>query len=131
MGIKIILDTNFLLIPGQFKVDIFSEIERICDFKYELTTVPEVLRELCQIATSSREKDKKAAKMALQLLRNYKIRELNYRKVFKTADEAIVTITDRNTIVATQDRLLRRRLQRRGARLIILRQKQYLKFLGE
>ncbi|MBW2991754.1 hypothetical protein KY345_00870 [Candidatus Woesearchaeota archaeon] len=29
---KIILDTNFLLIPGQFKIDIFSEIRRICDF---------------------------------------------------------------------------------------------------
>ena len=42
---KIILDTNFLMIPSMFKVDIFSEIERICDFKYELCIVDKTLDE--------------------------------------------------------------------------------------
>ena len=43
---NIILDTNFLMIPLQFKVDIFSEIERICNFKYELLVPEASVKEL-------------------------------------------------------------------------------------
>ena len=43
---KIMLDTNFLLIPFQFKVDIFSEIERICNFNYKLCIFEQSLEEL-------------------------------------------------------------------------------------
>ena len=128
----IILDTNFLLIPGQFKVDVFSEIDRICDFEHELATVPETLEELRKIADSGNGKDARAAKMGLELLRKRKVAELkNYRKVFKSADDAIVAIADNNVIVATQDKLLRTKLNKRGIRIVTLRQKQYLKFLGD
>ena len=33
---KIILDTNFLITAIKFKVDIFTEINRICDFNYKI-----------------------------------------------------------------------------------------------
>ena len=48
---KIILDTNFLLIPAQFNVDIFSEIERICDFQYQLCIVDKTLSELILVVS--------------------------------------------------------------------------------
>ena len=128
----VILDTNFLLIPGQFKVDVLSEIDRICDFEHEVATVPEVLEELRRIACSGNGKDAKAAKIGLELLRKHKVAQLkNYRKIFKSADDAIIAIADRNIIVATQDKLLRTKLYKRGIRIIMLRQKQYLKFLGD
>ena len=34
--IKVILDTNFLMIPYKFRVDIFSELTRVCNFSYKL-----------------------------------------------------------------------------------------------
>ena len=43
---KILLDTNFLLIPSQFKVDIFSEIKRICNFSYKLYVLDKSVGEL-------------------------------------------------------------------------------------
>ena len=46
---KIILDTNFLLIPSQFNVDIFTEIDRICLFKYKLCVLDETINELNSI----------------------------------------------------------------------------------
>ncbi len=130
MKTKIILDTNFLLIPAQFKVDIFTEIRRICDFRYELAVVPETVDELHGIISSrgNSEKDRKAAKLALKLLKAFKVKALKNRKLYKRADEAILAIADKNSLVATQDSELRKRLQEKAARLIILRQKQYLKF---
>ena len=50
---KIILDTNFLMIPAQFNVDIFSEIHRICDFKYELYIIDKTIDELRVEATNN------------------------------------------------------------------------------
>src|SRR3989338_6523600 len=112
MRAKIILDTNFLLIPAQFKVDIFSEIRRICDFSYEIAVVQETVAELKGIASSkmSSGKNKKASKLALKLLRAFKVKILNNRKLYKRADEAILAIADKNSCVATQDRELKRRL---------------------
>ncbi len=127
---KIILDTNFLLIPAQFKVDIFSEIRRICGFSYELAAVPETVAELKGIISSKRSsgKDRKSARLALKLMKAFNVKVLKNRKLFKRADEAILAIADENSCVATQDRELRRRLREKAASLIILRQKQYLKF---
>ncbi len=33
---KVILDTNFLLIPFKFKIDVFGEIERLVEEPHEI-----------------------------------------------------------------------------------------------
>ena len=43
---KIIFDTNFALVPAQLKVDIFSEIVRIMDEKYEICVLKETISEM-------------------------------------------------------------------------------------
>lgn len=43
---KVILDTNFLLIPGQFKVNVFAEIERVMDVPYHLCIIDKTVDEL-------------------------------------------------------------------------------------
>ncbi len=119
---KIILDTNFLLIPVQFKVDIFSEIERITDFVYELCIIDKTIQELQGI----KGKDKPAAGVALQLI------EKNHLTILPSAaaytDDAIVNAVRESPgmIVATNDVALARRVRTLGARLIRLRQKKYL-----
>ena len=128
---KVILDTNFLMIPFQFRVDVISEIDRICDFRYKLATTPEVIEELTALSEKGNGKDHRAAKAALELARKHRITRIKNRKIFKNADEAILSIADENLIVATQDRILRKKLKQKKVRLIILRQKKYLKFLGE
>jgi uncharacterized protein len=126
---RIILDTNFLLIPGQFNVDIFSELHRLCDFAYTLAVVPETITELEHIISSKKSsgKDKEAARLGQQMLRKFKVAILSDdRKVFKRADEAILYLSDTATFVATQDKLLKKRLAAKGVRCIILRQKRHL-----
>ena len=118
---KILLDTNFLLIPFQFNVDIFAEIHRIMHEKYEIYTLDKVVDELKTIINDKKQKqkDKKAAKLGLQLLKAKKVKILKTEKGF--ADDIIADLE--GYIIATQDMALKRRLK---GKKIVLRQKKQL-----
>ena len=124
---KIILDTNFLLIPIQFKVDIFSEIDRICDFNYKLFIFEQSIDELKNIIEKQSQKHKKAAEFALKLikLKNIEIIKSDEQDV----DSLILENLDKDIIVATQDINLRKELLKKRASVIMLRQKKYLQLV--
>ncbi len=121
---RIVLDTNFLLIPAQFNVDIFTEVQKICDFPYELHIIETTLKELDNIMKKGEGKAKQAAKLALELVKAKDINIMSSDVAY--VDKAILDIADENTIVATMDRELRKKLKNKGVRLITLRQKKYL-----
>lgn len=121
---KIMLDTNFLMIPLQFKVDIFSEFERICNFNYKLCIYRNSVNELNDIIKKQTQKHKKAAEFALKLikLKNIEIIDSNEGYV----DSLILENLDKDAIVATQDTNLRKEILKKNVPVIILRQKKYL-----
>lgn len=126
----LLLDTNFLLIPGQFKVDVFVELKRVCEFS-ELAVLDGTVEELNKIAhdSSASLKDRKAARLALQLLSAKAVRVIQSRKVFKSVDKAILefaSASNKDVIVATQDRELKRLLKVAGISVAVLRQKRYV-----
>jgi hypothetical protein len=127
----ILLDTNFLLIPWQFNVDIFSEIDRICGFEYELVVTVAVIDELKKIISNSSGKDKAAAKLGLQLLKNKRVKILkSSQKVFKGVDDLLLTTAAKqHCIVATADKELRKKLKKARVPMIVLRQKQHLQLI--
>ena len=123
---KIILDTNFLMVPFQFKVDIFSEIERICKFNYRIYVYEQSSEELKNIIQKQRGSHKKAAKMAIQLVKAKKpsiIKRQGY------VDDMILEDADAEAVVATLDIALRKKLLGKGVSVIILRQKKYLQLI--
>ena len=124
---KIIIDTNFLMIPWQFKVDIFSEFDRICSFNYEMFIFLQSINELKNIAEKQSGKNKKAALFALKLisLKNIKVIKSDENDV----DKLILKSIRDDTIIATQDMQLKKELLEKGASVIILRQKKYLKLI--
>lgn len=122
---KIILDTNFLMICGQFKVDIFSEIGRICNFNYELSIIDKTVDELKKIIkTAKKGKDKSAAKLALALLKTRKIKKIKTKEGY--VDNLILKSINKDCILATQDALLKKKATKKGCRVIFLRSKKYL-----
>lgn len=130
-GATIILDTNFLLIPGMFGVDIFSEIQRVYPFKSEFAIMRPTLDELAALA-QGRNRDGAAAKLGVGLIKAKNINTLP--TAVKHADDAIVAAAEKlkkqgACLVATQDAQLRARLKKTGIRVIILRQKKYLTVL--
>jgi uncharacterized protein len=132
---KIILDTNFLLIPAAQKVDIFSEIDRIIEEPYNIFVVDRTIDELNSIIESQAGKHKDAAKLALQLIRqkNISIMETKQKSLYMhinskdiVVDDILLKISDENTIIATQDAGLKKRLADKGIQTIILRGKKHL-----
>ena len=109
---KIILDTSFILTALKFKVDIFSELNRICDFEYELYILDKTLDEL---------KGKKLGKIAGEIIkqRNIKIIKTDKGKV----DELLL---EQDGIVATQDIELKRLLKEKNKKIITIRQRKFL-----
>ena len=109
---KIILDTSFLLTALKFKIDIFSELNRIIDFEYEIYILDKTLDEL---------KGKKLGKIAEEIIKqkNIKIIKTNEGKV----DDLLL---EEEGIIATQDRELKKLLKAKDKKIITIRQKRFL-----
>jgi len=127
---KILLDTNFLLIPYQFKVDIFTQIDRISMFQYKLYILDRALGELKNIVKGQKGKNRDSAKIALQLvvIKNVSVIKTNGNK---NTDDVILDIASKEDyFVATQDKDLKRRLINLGVSVIVLRQKKILAIIN-
>ena len=104
---KIILDTNALMAIAEFKIDIFSELERICDFTYDLYILEGTIKELKKIMEEQRQKFKRAAKLALAIVKAKGIKKIassNY------VDDELVELSKKGNLVLTQDIELKKRL---------------------
>jgi len=127
---KILLDTNFLLIPAQFGTDIFAEIKRIADFRYELYIIDKSLDELNKISKEQRGKLKREVKLTIAIIKEKisknDIKIIDTQEEDKSVDDIIVSL--KGYITATQDIELQKRLKEKGAKIISMRQKKYLFF---
>ncbi len=117
---KVIIDTNAMMIPGLFGVDIFSELNRLGFDSF--IVLSSCVRELEKIYAHGKGKNKKAARIALSLLDRCKVIERN-----KDADDAIIdTAVEINAAVLTNDKELKKRLCSKGITTVYLREKSYL-----
>ncbi len=121
----IVLDTNFLMIPGQFGIDIFLELDRRTDFPYKVAVLRGTLYELDEIIEKDKNKHKIAARIAKALVKakNLKIEGMDRGL---GVDDMLVRLSHRGYIVATLDRELRRRLNKP---FIVMKQKKYLEMV--
>tara|TARA_Y100000310_G_C20413253_1_gene683071 strand:+ start:88 stop:453 length:366 start_codon:yes stop_codon:yes gene_type:complete len=104
---RILIDTNAVMAIAEFKVDVFSELEKL-DFNFEVVLLSGVVDELEKIIKEQRGKYKLAAKLGLQILKAKKI------KIVKSkgeVDDALVELSEDN-LVLTQDVDLKRRLRK-------------------
>jgi rRNA-processing protein FCF1 len=119
---KIILDTNALMAISEFKLDLFSELEKCCDFNYKIFVLSGTLDELQKIMEEQRGKYKRAAKLALQLLKAKKIPTI----VSKGKVDDVLVAMSKKDLVLTQDIGLKRRLHKP---YLTIRQRKYVIFV--
>lgn len=101
---KVIVDTNALMAIGEFGVDIFSDLSEYKVFVLEGTVI-----ELKKIIKEQRGKYKRAAKLALSLLKFKKIKVL---KGDGYVDDLLIAYSKRGYLVLTQDLGVKRRLKK-------------------
>jgi len=125
----VVLDTNFLLIPEQFKIDIFSSIKTMLDGKVEFMVFDKTIYELQKLASAA-SRAGISAKVALQLININKVSIITSNDE-RYADELIVDCRDfirgkGEIIVATQDQELKRGLKKKNFRVIVMAGKKKL-----
>ena len=128
---KILLDTNFLMICFQFRVDIFTQIDKISTFQYKIFVLDKTLEELKNIVEKQKGKNKEAAKIALKLIAIKNIGIIKTKGNEKTDDILLDIAAKDDYIVATQDKDLKRRLINQNVSVIILRQKKILAIVND
>jgi rRNA-processing protein FCF1 len=139
----IIIDSNFLFLPYQFKIDYLSEITMNLGNKSNLIIFRQVLDELK--SKQKREPNARKFEMNLQaaifyLEKNrdrYNIQFIEKKKEFnETTDEFLINgclhykAENRKVFLATNDSKLRKKAAQLGIGRIYLKQKQFLAFEG-
>ena len=129
---RIILDTNFLLIPAQFGLDIFTELDKTLDYSYSLFIMDKSLEELKEASKQQKGALKEAVKVTLSLVKSMKDNNKLNIIPAKTSyiDREILETADKETLVATQDLELRRKLHEKGIKTIVMRQRKHLVIEG-
>jgi rRNA-processing protein FCF1 len=128
--VKVILDSNALFVPLQFKIDIFYDLKRLLNRSLELILLSPIKRELEALAKKGSPKMRKNASYALKLAEKCKYVEVN-APASAPADDIIVKIAKEwKTPVFTNDRQLKKRLRNISVPVIYVRQKSRLEIDG-
>jgi rRNA-processing protein FCF1 len=126
---KVLLDTNFLLIPIRFGVDIFAEAERALNQLVEPTVSTGVLKEIESLRKDAGPRFQRELDFARSLTSRCVILEDEPREG-ETVDDSLVRLASTgNYVVATTDAELRKRLRSIGVKVLLLRQRRYLRLM--
>jgi len=127
----VIPDTNFLLVPGQFGVDIIRELERVIQARFRIAVPDVVLQELNVIERKSRGRDLMAVRMAKKLAERFDVVEVGLFGERPIDDQLLdFAANNENVVVCTNDKGLKRRLRERGIPVVYLRSKKILELEG-
>jgi len=127
---KVILDSNFLFIPAQFQIDVFEELTRLLNQRFEPILLSSTYQELQTMAEKGSPSRRKQASLALKLAEKCRVVDVE-KKRDETNDDVILRVaTLWKSPVATNDRELRKKLRDNGIPVIFLRGKRRLELEG-
>lgn len=114
---KVLLDTNFLLVPYQFKIDVFTKIEELLEQPHQFIVPSGVIGELEKLG-KGKGKEGAAARLGLKLIAHNKPIVVESEG---NVDSWILGYAGKTgVIVATNDRKLRVKLKKNRVKVISL-----------
>lgn len=131
LPLSVVLDTNFLTVPAQFGVDVFSEAERVLEQSIEFILLRSVLEEIQAKLTRSRKTEKRMFTVALDLTNRCKIVDVDQSmRDLLVDDQLLEYVQTVHGVLATNDRELRERAAERKIPVLMLRGKNHLELRG-
>jgi rRNA-processing protein FCF1 len=131
LPLRVILDTNFLTVPAQFGVDVFSEAERVLERGVEFILLESVVDEIKAKLEKSGKTESRMFRIALDLTERCKVVEIEQSMKDSLVDDQLLEYAvSVGGILATNDRELRERAADRGVPVLILRGKKHLELQG-
>lgn len=123
---KVLLDTNSLMMPAQFGIDLFEEIRGLIG-AFEPVVPAEVIGEL-EGLSRGRGRDAAAARFGLTLARACAV--IAPGPAENTVDERIAKIAgETECVVATNDKALRDLLRNQGIGVIFMRKQKTMEIV--
>ena len=121
---KILCDTNFLLVPLRFGVDVFTEADEALNDLTEFCVSRRVLDEINLLRKKAKPSLEKELLFALKMAEQC---ELIEDKSETQVDDSLIHLAKRhNMVIGTTDSELRKKARKEGVKIIYLRQKRYL-----
>jgi hypothetical protein len=118
-----VLDTNFLLVPYQFGVDVLKGMEELLEAPHKLIVPTGVVKELEKLG-KGKGKEGAAARLALKIIG---LKEVEKVKSAGIVDDWIAEYAEREgAVVCTNDAVLRHRLKKAGVKVVSLRSRSRL-----
>ncbi|MHA2352165.1 MAG: type II toxin-antitoxin system VapC family toxin [Candidatus Thorarchaeota archaeon] len=131
MPLRVILDTNFLTVPAQFGVDVFSEAERVLERRVEFIVLESVVEEVRAKLERSGKTESRMFRVALDLVERCKVVEIDQSMKNSLVDDQLLEYAvSVNGVLATNDRELRERAAKQGIPVLMLRGKKHLELKG-
>ncbi len=128
--IKILLDSNALLVSTQFKLDVFEETERLLGTQPEFILLSTVKDELERLRKKSSVKMHRNVELAMRLFERCTVLKTE-RPEDSSVDDVIFDVASKTkSPVFTNDRQLRKRLRDINVPVIYVRQKSHLAMEG-
>ena len=124
----VVLDTNFLLLPFQFKIDILRELDYLIDYSHHYVISSRTVKELQKIAGAIG-KDGMAARLALKMVEASKTK-IEIIQNDQYVDEWIEEYAKLNSaIVCTNDSRLRRKLLDSDLKVVSMKSRSKIGFV--
>ena len=124
MPTKLLIDTNFLLVPVRFKVDIFTESQEAVNDLVEFYVSSRVLDEIQILKDRSKRSFVRDLNLAERLVENcHIIEDSSTTKV----DQSLIDLARKEgMLLGTTDAELRQKARKVGVKVVYLRQKSHL-----
>lgn len=126
----VIVDANALMMQFQYHVDLEQELERVIPGAFEVIVPDEVVEELETKAEGAAGKEAEEARLGIELAETFDVVEVEGD--FETTDDAIVEMASGidESVVVTNDKLLRAQLRAQGIPNVHMRSKAFLTVEG-
>ncbi len=124
----VILDTNFLMIPFQFKINILVELDYLLERSHHYVVSSKTMNELGVIAKRVG-KHGSAARLALKMIESHKKQFEIVENDLPVDDWIYHYAKEKNAIVCTNDAGLRRRLRETKMKVISMKSKAKIGFV--
>ena len=128
--LRIIMDTNALFVPLQFRITMPDELEQLLGRNIEMVLISHVKRELTMLATKRSPSTKKKAEYAMKFAEKCTYIEMEHPHSQPTDDVIVNAAKEWKAAVFTNDRQLRKRLRDISVPVIYVRQKSRLELDG-
>ena len=121
---KILCDTNFLLVPLRFGIDIFQESEKTLNDKATFYVSSRVLDEIKILKKNAKPKFEKELMFAEKMAERCTFIDDSSCSL---VDDSLISLScEMDLVLATTDSMLRKEARLKGVKVLYLRQRRYL-----